>query len=711
MFDKQTVLDALDIPGYFTGELPTLKGGGDERMALCPFHDDSTASLSVNVKTGMWCCHGCSAKGDLLKFYMMHRGVTFSEALTGLADIAHVPIPKAGGGTISDKQVVAWQEALAGHTEAMRYLRGRGYTPTTIKEYRLGWTGQRISMPVYERDKLYAVKCWLLQPHPSYPRCVWTPKGKEAGIYPRPPVEAEVWLCEGEWDCILARQYGLAAYTGMAGASTFKPHWAGFFKGKVVNVVYDCDEAGEKGALLAARALSEVAKVRIIVLPTPDVPIPGFDLTNHLRDYKGTADGLRELAEATPFFEFTKPDSAAKGLDVDSLVPPTGWLRNYLEWGMEITDAPPIFHLAAGLTTLATTIGDKLWIEAWGMRVYPNLWSVLVAPTGFYRKSTCMGLGLDLLRQVDIGLIYPNKFTEEKLLAILAERPRGVIPIDEFGSFLSALGRDYLSGLKEVLTELYGNKPYLRETMKGSSRIESHSVSILAGSTIEWLRGRAQAGDLEAGFLPRFIFWRGEQKLARKGWTSWRDYWQKDMLVDGLKTLWAQEPTQVEPGPGVREAFDNWNEKHEAEVDSQSLPGCLRGFYTRLATYCLKFALIYEQAITTEFEPTIGLDALGYAKRLVEYLKVSLVDLVDEYLVTGKDAQDIDKVVQALKECGGETDRSNLLKKSRMVVQHFDRVMQTLIQTGDVSQSTAQHSGAGRPTTIYISKNGRKPSE
>ena len=711
MISKETVIEALDIPAFFAAELPSLKGQGEERMALCPFHEDSTPSFSVNVKTGRWMCHGCSKKGDTFSFVEEKRGVTFSEALTELAQIAHVPIPQSGGGMISDKQIVAWQEALANNPQAMKYLRGRGYTAATIKEYRLGWNGQRVTMPVYDHGKLYAVKCWLIQHHPTYARCVWMPKGKHAGIYPRPPVEQEVWLCEGEWDCILARQHGLAAYTGMAGAGTFQPHWVDAFAGKTVNIVYDCDKAGREGAEMAAKHLGEVAKVRIVALPEPDVPVPGFDMTNYLRDHQGTAATLRELTTATPLLDFQPVESATKGLDIEPLIPPRSWLRSYMDWATAMTDAPPIFHLASAMTTLATAAGDKVWTEAWGMRVYPNLWSVLVAPTGFYRKSTCMGFGLDLIRQVDLKWIYPNKFTEEKFLKILSERASGVISIDEFGSFLNSLGRDYLSGLKELLTELYGNKPYLRETMKDTSRIESHSISILAGSTIEWLRGRAAAGDLEAGFLPRFLFWRGDTKLPRKGWTWRRHDPVEEYLAQHLRWISELPPRPALPSDEVRTRFDEWNEKHEAEVNSQQLPSSLRGFYTRLATYTLKFALLYQLVLTVDgFSWVITLPALEYAIKLVEYLKRSLIETVEEYLVQGRDAQDIDKVAQALKDLGGEASRSALLRRSRMLVQHFDKVMATLIQSGEVGQVAGQSTG-GRAPMLYVSKNGKWKDE
>lgn len=36
---------------------------GDEAMTNCPFHEDSTPSFQINVKTGLYICFGCGASG------------------------------------------------------------------------------------------------------------------------------------------------------------------------------------------------------------------------------------------------------------------------------------------------------------------------------------------------------------------------------------------------------------------------------------------------------------------------------------------------------------------------------------------------------------------------------------------------------------------------------------------------------------------------
>ena len=45
-----------------------LEGRGKERRALCPFHDDSEPSLSVNIERRVYNCFGCHEKGNVLEF-------------------------------------------------------------------------------------------------------------------------------------------------------------------------------------------------------------------------------------------------------------------------------------------------------------------------------------------------------------------------------------------------------------------------------------------------------------------------------------------------------------------------------------------------------------------------------------------------------------------------------------------------------------------
>jgi len=78
---------------------PTAKGWA---LGRCPFHPSKSGkSLSVNIRTGAWCCFGCGAKGDLISFVRKRYSLSFRDAAIYLKAIdtdttpAHVETLKA----------------------------------------------------------------------------------------------------------------------------------------------------------------------------------------------------------------------------------------------------------------------------------------------------------------------------------------------------------------------------------------------------------------------------------------------------------------------------------------------------------------------------------------------------------------------------------------------------------------------------------------
>lgn len=56
--------------------------GTQKNITNCPFHDDRTASL--NIRNNFYYCHGCSAKGDTIKYLMETDGISFKDAVMRL---------------------------------------------------------------------------------------------------------------------------------------------------------------------------------------------------------------------------------------------------------------------------------------------------------------------------------------------------------------------------------------------------------------------------------------------------------------------------------------------------------------------------------------------------------------------------------------------------------------------------------------------------
>lgn len=73
---------------YYRARIEKLgpRHGNGWAQGRCPFHDDSTASLSVHVDhpRGGWRCFAGCGSGDLLSFHMRFTGLGFAEAVRDL---------------------------------------------------------------------------------------------------------------------------------------------------------------------------------------------------------------------------------------------------------------------------------------------------------------------------------------------------------------------------------------------------------------------------------------------------------------------------------------------------------------------------------------------------------------------------------------------------------------------------------------------------
>ncbi len=68
---------------------PVLKAAGADRVPhgsgwrkmMCPFHDDSNPSASVNLQINGFKCHSCGVSGDSIKLIRDHWGKTYTQAV------------------------------------------------------------------------------------------------------------------------------------------------------------------------------------------------------------------------------------------------------------------------------------------------------------------------------------------------------------------------------------------------------------------------------------------------------------------------------------------------------------------------------------------------------------------------------------------------------------------------------------------------------
>lgn len=75
------------------GEYIPLTKRGQNLIGLCPFHNDTTPSLTVNSAKGIYKCFACDVSGDIITFLQDYLKITFLEAVQMLAEKYGIEIP------------------------------------------------------------------------------------------------------------------------------------------------------------------------------------------------------------------------------------------------------------------------------------------------------------------------------------------------------------------------------------------------------------------------------------------------------------------------------------------------------------------------------------------------------------------------------------------------------------------------------------------
>jgi hypothetical protein len=382
-----------------------------------------------------------------------------------------------------------------------------------------------------------------------------------------------------------------------------------------------------------------------------------------------------------------------------AVLPPLGFLTSYVQHARALTDAPPIYHLAVGLSILAAAAGNRVWTEAWGQKIRAHLWIVLIAPSSYFRKTTSMNIGLGLLRQAIPTAVLANDFSREQFLADRQEQPAGVIPIGEFGSLLAVLGRDYMSGMKEQLTELYDSPDLWERKLKsGTVKISAPAISMLSASTMDWLQKRINEGDVRGGFLPRVQFFTATEKPEWRGLVTRRNEVVERELVDVLIRLGKLEQ-HIAISTDAHAAFDEWLRTHEEErVDP-----ALQGFHSRLETGALKLAMIYQLSadVPNGIVPaTLQVESVRYGVALADFLWTNIRTLTEHGFGTKtRHGQDLERIEELIDHNGG-IDRRVLLRRSRLRLDELEPLVRTLEESGVVTHREEQRSG--KATVVYF---------
>ena len=151
--DIERVRDATDLV-ELVSEVTKVKRSGRSVMAVCPFHQEKTASMSIDPARGLYHCFGCGKSGDLFRFVQETHTLDFSDAVELLARRSGITLerdPEAAKRRDRRQVLVdATDAAVAFYNERLRtgrdaaaarsYLRGRGYDSEVVERFAIGFS-------------------------------------------------------------------------------------------------------------------------------------------------------------------------------------------------------------------------------------------------------------------------------------------------------------------------------------------------------------------------------------------------------------------------------------------------------------------------------------------------------------------------------------------------------------------------------------------
>ncbi len=312
------------------GSYVTLKKNGHRYVGLCPFHNETAPSFSVDEQKQFYHCFGCKAGGSVIQFVMDIERMSFPEAVAFLADQLHMPLPEMQNDPAYEKRrsireriylankaaakkyhQLLWQPESA---HILRYLQERGLSDAVIRRFGIGAAppsgrvGKELLKEGFSEEELIQAGLMLkkedhafdmfrnraifpiIDAHgnvlgfggramgdamPKYLNTSDTPAFNKrysvfaANLLRKAKGLSRVILVEGYMDVVALSQFGVEGVAATLGTA-LTPEQARLLQrfAPEVHLAYDGDRAGQKAILRGLEVLEgENVPVRVLDLP------------------------------------------------------------------------------------------------------------------------------------------------------------------------------------------------------------------------------------------------------------------------------------------------------------------------------------------------------------------------------------------------------------------------------------------------------------
>jgi len=367
-----------------------------------------------------------------------------------------------------------------------------------------------------------------------------------------------------------------------------------------------------------------------------------------------------------------------------------------MEYTVE-TESSPIFHKWVGISSIVGSLRKKVWLSLGRLRVYPNLYVVLVAEPGVARKTQAISYGIDIVSQIPAIVMSADSITQQALIQDLEaaacdeQMPDGKIfrhssmsiISKEFESFLGQKGEN--TKMVVFLTDLYDANDLptkYRTKNSGNNTIPSVFVNLQAATTPDSLASCLPASAVGGGLTSRILFvWSTTKakKVTRPELTP-EIVALRECLIHDLSVI----SRIAGPYQFSKECFELWDTWYKAYDESDKGRLCpdpsFNGWYSRKPNTIQKIV----QAISAAKSSNMVLEWDSFLKAF-ELIEEVEKNMGKTFSSIGKSivAPEVDKIISIIQQHKRINEKQLLQMVWRDVdAIQFDGIMQTIIRGG-----------------------------
>ena len=379
--------------------------------------------------------------------------------------------------------------------------------------------------------------------------------------------------------------------------------------------------------------------------------------------------------------------------DFAPLVPVRGWIRDYLAYAIQCTDAPPLYHILAALALVALAISPEHFLNVYGEQHPLHLFVMIVGGSG-QRKSAAIKRALRvaypcLARQaLNHRIWYPEASSVEGIFDALLKDEHRLMVASEWTDLHTMNKANYAQHAREFFNLLYDGTPMTRLKMGQQLALAKTCVTILGASTPSLVRGATTLHDWDAGKLARYLI--GYQdKPAHYEMPAAVEY---PTLVTDL-----QAGYDLLLSSSLAKEFvlsdDAWACKVGWEKGEQwlsfraGLPDHLQPSAYRVSEHIYRIAALYQASIDYPHNTVVGEEAMWCAISLVWYCMQSLQEAFG--LLNSEERNPIIRVLQVVRMFGtGGVDHRELLRRTHLTSRQLGEALDTLRVRHEVSTTS-----------------------